>query len=95
MIKVIAEFFVKPEALDIVVKLAKELVTETKKEVGCLAYNLFMDDADNARLVIIEEWESQEILDIHSDSEHFKRLVPSMVYLCDKAPIIRTYTEIV
>ena len=95
MIKIIAEFFVKPESVDAVVEFAKELVAETKKEAGCIAYNLFSDDTDNTHVIIIEEWASQEVLDIHSASAHFTRLVPAIVDLCAKAPAIRTYTKIV
>ena len=95
MIKIIAEFFVKPEAVDDALTLAKELVYETQKEIGCIAYNLFTDNADNTHIVIIEEWESQEVLDIHSASAHFSRLVPAIAALCQKAPSVISYTKVV
>ena len=94
MVKIIAEFFVKPESAGEAVNLAKELVAETKKESGCIAYNLFSDETNDAHIVIIEEWASQEILDIHSASSHFVRLVPAIAALCEKEPSVRTYTKI-
>ena len=94
MIKIIAEFFVKTENADEAVKFAKELVAETVKEPGCIAYNLFADNIDNTHIVIIEEWESQEVLDIHSASLHFSRLVPAIAALCEKEPAVRTYTKL-
>jgi len=94
MIKIIAEFFVKTESVDEAERLAKELVAETVKEAGCIAYNLFADNADNTHIVIIEEWESQEALDIHSASAHFSRLVPAIANLCEKEPSVRAYTKL-
>ena len=94
MIKIIAEFSVKPESVDAAVGFAKELVSETVKETGCIAYNLFEDNTDKSHIVIIEEWESQEVLDIHSASEHFGRLVPAIAELCEKDPSVRTFTKI-
>jgi Uncharacterized conserved protein len=95
MIKIIAEFFVKPNSTDEAIKLAKELVAETQKEVGCIAYNLFADNENDAHVVIIEEWQSQAALDAHSASEHFVQLVPAIAALCEKAPSVRTYRKIV
>ena len=94
MVKIIAEFFVNPKNTDESVKLAKELVFETVKEAGCIAYNLFVDNADKSHIVIIEEWETQEALDLHSDSAHFSRLVPAIAALCEKAPSVRTFEKI-
>ena len=94
MVKIIAEFMVKPQNIDEAITLAKELVVETQKEAGCIAYNLFANNTDNSHIVIIEEWESQENLDLHSASEHFSRLVPILAALCEKAPSVITYTKI-
>jgi Uncharacterized conserved protein len=94
MIKIIAEFFIKPDSVEEAVSFAKELVAETQKEAGCIEYNLFTDDKDKSHLVIVEEWESQEVLDIHSSSEHFSRLVPAIGKLCEKEAVVHTYTKL-
>jgi len=94
MIKIIAEFFVKTENVNEAVKFAEELVAETVKEPGCIAYSLFADNTDKSHIVIIEEWKSQEALDIHSASAHFLRLVPAIAALCEKEPSVRTYTRL-
>ena len=95
VLKIIAEFFVKPESTDAAMKLAKELVTKTQKEQGCIAYNLFADNENDSHIVIIEEWHSQEVLDMHSASDHFLQLVPAIAALCEKDPSVRTFTKIV
>ncbi|WP_423139831.1 putative quinol monooxygenase [Providencia alcalifaciens] len=76
MLKVIAEDFIKPEAMEIVLPLYKELVEATKKEPLCIAYDLYIDEKDPGHFVFIEEWPNQAALDAHCASEHFQRLVP-------------------
>lgn len=95
MIKIIAEFFIKSDSIGIARQLAEELVLTTRKETGCIAYDLFEDTADYQHLVIVEEWESQEVLDIHSASEHFTRLVPQISAQSYQEAIIHTYSKVV
>ena len=76
MLKVIAEDFIKIEAVEIVLPLYKELVEATKREPLCIAYDLYVDQKDAGHFIFIEEWPDREALDAHCESEHFKRLVP-------------------
>ncbi|HGN0868516.1 antibiotic biosynthesis monooxygenase [Providencia sp. PROV188] len=76
MLKVIAEDFIKPEAVEIVLPLYKALVEATKKEPLCIAYDLYIDEKDPGHFVFIEEWPNRAALDSHCASEHFQRLVP-------------------
>ena len=46
------------------------IVEPTRKEDGCLRYDLFADLADPCRFTFIEEWTSAEALDAHSKSAH-------------------------
>ncbi len=43
MLKVIAEDFIKTEAIEIVMPLYRELVAATKQEPLCISYNLYVD----------------------------------------------------
>ncbi|MGX8941393.1 putative quinol monooxygenase [Symbiopectobacterium sp. Eva_TO] len=76
MLKVIAEDFIKPEAIETVLPLYRELVETTKKEPRCIAYDLYIDEKDIGHFIFIEEWPDRAALDEHCASEHFKRLVP-------------------
>lgn len=42
----------------------------TRKEKGCIRYDLFTDDSDPLKFTFIEEWESKEDLAAHSQSAH-------------------------
>lgn len=78
MLKVIAEDFIKEEYLDVVAPMYKELVAATKKEAGCIEYNLFIDENDKRHFIFIEEWVNHKALEDHCASEHFTRLVPKI-----------------
>ena len=46
MLKVIAEDFIHPDAVDTVLPLYRELVACTQREPLCLGYELFVDQKD-------------------------------------------------
>lgn len=76
MIKVVAKAFYYEEKVDEAIRLYDELVEKSRKEVGCISYNLFKDVNDPSVLTMIEEWESIAALDAHKKTEHFTRLIP-------------------
>ncbi|MEY0301252.1 putative quinol monooxygenase [Providencia manganoxydans] len=76
MLKVIAEDFIKTEAIDTVLPLYRELVALTKKEPLCISYDLYIDEKDPGHFIFIEEWPDRAALDKHCASEYFQRLVP-------------------
>jgi quinol monooxygenase YgiN len=76
MIKVVAKSKVMDDKIEVVQKLYHELVIETRKEDGCIIYELYQDEKDSTVLTMIEEWEDKASLDNHMQTEHFKRIVP-------------------
>lgn len=76
MLKVIAQDFIKPEFIDVVLPLYKELVEKTRQEKACISYDLFIDQKDPGHFVFVEEWPDRAALDAHCATEHFTRLVP-------------------
>ncbi len=76
MIKVVAKNRINADKLEIVLSLYEELVNATRKEEGCIAYELFQDVEDSSVLTMIEEWEDRASLDQHMKTEHFVRIVP-------------------
>lgn len=76
MLKVIAEDFIKSDYIEIVMPLYLELISATKKEPLCVAYDLYIDEKDPGHFIFIEEWPDRAALDRHCASEHFRRLVP-------------------
>ncbi|MCP1103250.1 quinol monooxygenase YgiN [Aequitasia blattaphilus] len=94
MIRVVAKFEVKPEEVTNAMPLFEELVEATRKEDGCAQYVL-AKAGEEGSFVVLEGWESKDALDVHSNSEHFTRLVPQLVSLCGSAPVIDSYIQVI
>lgn len=75
-------------------ELAAELITETRKEKGCIEYSLYEDVNNEDMLCFIEKWESEELLQMHIQSKHFKKLVPMLRMLQIEDSIIEMYREV-
>lgn len=69
----IATVVAKSESVDAVRKELGRLVEPTRKEPGCLQYLFHQDKADPATFVFFELWESEEHLQRHTESAHFRR----------------------
>ena len=52
---------------------AKEMMAETRKEDGCVAYVFSRDLFDPGRFHLFECWASQEALDAHGASPHMAK----------------------
>ena len=93
MIKIIAQLSFKKETVAKAIDLAAELVVATRKEKGCIQYDLLRANDEPEKLVILETWESQEVLDVHTASEHFTRIIPQLDALCVTPTIVTSYTQ--
>ena len=58
--------------------VATELVELSKRDKGCIAYDLFESATVDTHLMICETWETEEDLKAHMESAHFKELVPQL-----------------
>lgn len=56
----------------------------TKKEEGCINYELYQDEQNSTILTMIEEWDNKQSLDMHFKSEHFTKIVPILGKLMSK-----------
>jgi quinol monooxygenase YgiN len=51
-------------------KVCLGLIEPTRKETGCLGYELYQDTTNPGKFIFIENWQSKELLDIHLKSPH-------------------------
>lgn len=94
MVVVVAKNFIKKDKLEENMKLSKELIKETRKEEGCISYELHQDLEDETILTFIEKWESREHLQAHFESQHFKKLVPLLGETQSKETELNMYTRL-
>lgn len=72
MLYVIATASVKPDRRDAFKQGAAACIAETRKEDGCLLYDLHESTTDPTRFVFVENWNSREALAAHARSAHLK-----------------------
>jgi quinol monooxygenase YgiN len=70
MIVIAGTIRLDPAKRDEAFAAAREIMTETHKEPGNVAYAFSSDLADDSLIHIFEEWESQEALDFHFKTPH-------------------------
>ncbi len=84
---------IKENAMMDAIELLKKLVIETRKERGCIQYDLFEDHRNKGVFFIHETWESSEDLHGHQVSEHMMKfrdaissllIEPNKVYVGNK-----------
>lgn len=46
----------------------------SQAEEGCLKYEYYNSTTDDDELLLIEKWKDSEAIDVHKNTEHFKRL---------------------
>lgn len=64
----------KPGEEDAVKEILVALVEPTRKEPGCLAYNLHQSKSDKPQFMFYEQWASKEALDAHGQMPYMKAL---------------------
>ena len=64
----------KPGQEDAVKEVLVALVEPTRKEPGCLCYNLHESKSDKTQFMFYEQWASKEAIDAHGKTPHMKAL---------------------
>ena len=67
MLTIIARPTVDPERLTEVQAAMLDLVAATRKEAGCIRYELHQDNDDPTRFVFVESWETRALWRAHMD----------------------------
>jgi quinol monooxygenase YgiN len=70
------------------------LVDPTRKEDGCVQYDLHEETGEPGRFVFYENWTSREHLDRHLATPHLTGFAARVSELCSEPPQILTYTRI-
>lgn len=70
MIYVVATLTLKHGAKQNLIEPARACIAETRREAGCISYDLLASVTDDDTMVFIERWESREALTTHSKQPH-------------------------
>lgn len=84
---VIAKITAKKESVESVRCELLKLIEPTRRENGCIAYNLHQDNEDPAVFIFYETWESLACLASHMNSAHFKNYVSAVGDLIEEKSV--------
>ena len=89
-IRVIAHFTVKADKVDAFIRTSREaLVIPSRKESGCIQYDLWQDASNPARFAMVEEWESNEALDTHLSLKSMQTAVARLTPMGEDRPTVQ------
>ena len=91
---VVATFQAKPGKGSELKKALISLVAPTRKEAGCINYDLHVSSEDPAKFLFHENWTRKANLDTHLQSAHIKALLPRVDELCVAFPEIKIWEKI-
>lgn len=72
MLYVIATFTVKDGSVDTIIEKSKAVIEATRKEDGCISYDLNRVVEDANTFTFVERWESRAHLDAHFKTDHLQ-----------------------
>lgn len=88
-ITVIATLHARAGQEDALQARLQRMQEETRKEAGCVVYDLHRAQDDNAEFVFVEYWRDAEALAAHDASPHMAALGRDLPPLLDRPPVIR------
>jgi len=74
---IIARIESKPENIDLIKSEVFKLIEPTRKEKGCIQYDLHQNNESLEVFVFYENWESLELWQEHMESSHLKNFIES------------------
>jgi quinol monooxygenase YgiN len=90
-LRVIAKVKARPGKVDELLSVLSSLVEPTRKEPGCISYNLFQNNQDPTDFALIEEWKSKTVFESHLVTKHFKDALLKLPTLVAAEPDIQQY----
>jgi quinol monooxygenase YgiN len=77
-------FIAKEDTVQELKDMLKTMVEASKNEVGCLLYDIFQLKDNPRKFVVVESWESEEALEGHKTSEHYKYYKANFEPFCEE-----------
>lgn len=78
MIRINAFIEAEPGKTGAVLDAAKALTEGSRKDAGCIAYDILQNIRKESSMIICETWQDEKALSLHQQAPHFKEYVPEM-----------------
>ena len=93
-VRIIARFTARPEQQQALSETLRKLIEPTRREVGCLRYDLWHNQSNPTEFTFIEEWTSEAALEAHSRMPHLTALFKTLTELGVAEPEVFKYTAL-
>ena len=93
-VTVVAEITAKPGCEEELKALLLSVVEPTRKEEGCIQYDLHQNSKEPGKFVFYENWATGEALAKHAQSEHLKAMGAKAATLVGGPSKVEMYTRI-
>ncbi len=93
-VKVILRLIAKPDKVGELRAILLELAAASRKEDGCLGYEVLQNTADACDFTLVEEWTTESALDTHLTTAHVQEAFSKGIPLLAKEPDNRRYASI-
>ncbi len=88
---IISQLSIQDNSLDLFLNLAKTMVEQSNAEEGCLVYKLLNVYNTTNEFFIYEEFTSEEAVEVHNSSTHFKQFLNAVMPILAKEPSIQMF----
>jgi quinol monooxygenase YgiN len=93
-VRVVARLVAKADQVEAFKALMSSIIEPTRKESGCIRYELLQNLSDPAEFTFVEEWASAAALDAHMQMSHITAALGQAGAMLGGAPDIRRYATV-
>ena len=93
-VHVVVKIVARPDTVEEIRSIVLVLARESRKEAGCVLYDVLHNIAEPESFILYEEWESVAHLDAHNRTPHFHEAVSKSVPLLAKPLEVGRYMTI-
>jgi quinol monooxygenase YgiN len=94
MITVMARAAVRPDQVEEVARMLRDVCAQSRKEAGCLGYNVYQDASDPTRFSTVEDWADPAAVDTHMAMPYVVALLAKLPDMVTAAPEIVSYNKL-
>jgi quinol monooxygenase YgiN len=93
-LKVILRVIARTDQIDALKKVLLQLAAASRREDGCLDYEVLQGTADPCDFTLVESWTTETALDTHLTTAHVQEAFAKGIPLLAKEPDNRRYSSV-
>ena len=91
-IRIVAQIVACTDKIPEVQAILQGIVAPSRREPGCLSYQLLQHRSNPTVFLFIEEWTDEQAIDAHFGTPHIREALVKVTPLLAQAPDIQRYT---